>query len=176
MVFPGVQKRTWTRAKEVREYYFHRFYDFQPDLNMENPAVREEIRRIMGFWLALGVAGFRLDAVPFIIEKPGRTAARSRCGSSTSRTCASFLQWRAATPCCSARRTCCRKRSQTYLSEQRRAPHDVQLLGQPARSSTRWPPQMRARSARRCARPASCRATASGRSSSATTTSSTSAG
>jgi maltose alpha-D-glucosyltransferase/alpha-amylase len=70
MVFPGVQKTTWTRDSEAREWYFHRFYDFQPDLNMANPRVREEVRRIMGFWLQLGVAGFRVDAVPFIIEKP----------------------------------------------------------------------------------------------------------
>jgi maltose alpha-D-glucosyltransferase / alpha-amylase len=70
MVFPGVQHRTWTYDKERREYYFHRFYEHQPDLNMDNPAVRAEIRRIMGFWLELGVAGFRVDAVPFIIERP----------------------------------------------------------------------------------------------------------
>jgi Alpha amylase, catalytic domain len=54
MVFPGVQKSTWTYDKEAREYYFHRFYEFQPDLNMHNPAVRTEIRRIMGYWLELG--------------------------------------------------------------------------------------------------------------------------
>jgi maltose alpha-D-glucosyltransferase/alpha-amylase len=70
MVFPGVQQSTWTYDKEAGEYYFHRFYDFQPDLNMQNPAVRTEIRRIMGYWLELGVAGFRVDAVPFIIETP----------------------------------------------------------------------------------------------------------
>jgi maltose alpha-D-glucosyltransferase / alpha-amylase len=67
-VFPGVQKSTWTRDKQAREYYFHRFYDFQPDLNISRPAVREEIERIMGFWLQLGVTGFRIDAVPFLIE------------------------------------------------------------------------------------------------------------
>jgi maltose alpha-D-glucosyltransferase/alpha-amylase len=74
MVFPGVQTATWTRDKEAGEYYFHRFYDYQPDLNVDNPEVRTEIRRIMGFWLELGVAGFRVDAVPFIIESmlPGK--------------------------------------------------------------------------------------------------------
>src|SRR5690606_25052142 len=70
MVFPGVQKGTWTYAKSIREYYFHRFYQFQPDLNVGNPEVRREIRRIMGYWMELGVAGFRIDAVPFIIETP----------------------------------------------------------------------------------------------------------
>ena len=71
MVFPGVQKTTWTRDERARKFYFHRFYDHQPDLNTDNPAVREEIQRIMGFWLELGVSGFRMDAVPFLIEKKG---------------------------------------------------------------------------------------------------------
>jgi maltose alpha-D-glucosyltransferase / alpha-amylase len=70
MVFPGVQKSTWTYDREARAYYFHRFYEHQPDLNTANPEVRAEIRRVMSFWLELGVAGFRVDAVPFIIETP----------------------------------------------------------------------------------------------------------
>ena len=68
MVFPGHQESTWTWDPEARAYYFHRFFDFQPDVNVENPEVREEIRRIMGYWLQLGVAGFRIDAVPFLLE------------------------------------------------------------------------------------------------------------
>jgi maltose alpha-D-glucosyltransferase/alpha-amylase len=71
MVFPGVQKTTWTYDDVAGEYYFHRFYDFQPDLNTENPDVRTEIQRIMGFWLQLGVSGFRVDAVPFVIQTKG---------------------------------------------------------------------------------------------------------
>lgn len=69
MVFPGEQKETWTWHEEAQAWYYHRFYDFQPDLNIDNPEVREEILRIIAFWLQLGVAGFRLDAVPFIIEQ-----------------------------------------------------------------------------------------------------------
>jgi maltose alpha-D-glucosyltransferase/alpha-amylase len=68
MVFPGVQKATWTKDMEAGAYYYHRFYEFQPDLNMDNPDVRTEVRRIMGYWLQMGVAGFRMDAVPFVIE------------------------------------------------------------------------------------------------------------
>lgn len=68
VVFPDVQQTTWTYDREAREYYFHRFYHFQPDLNTQHPAVRTEIQRIMGFWLELGVSGFRVDAVPFVIE------------------------------------------------------------------------------------------------------------
>jgi maltose alpha-D-glucosyltransferase/alpha-amylase len=69
MVFPGVQKATWTRDRRAGEYYFHRFYEFQPDLDTSQPEFRREIMRIMGFWLQLGVSGFRMDAVPFLIEK-----------------------------------------------------------------------------------------------------------
>ncbi len=70
MVFPGHQKSTWTRDEVANAYYYHRFYEFQPDLNTTNPEVREEIRRILGYWIELGVAGFRVDAVPFILEVP----------------------------------------------------------------------------------------------------------
>ncbi|TKK66005.1 trehalose synthase [Ilyomonas limi] len=68
VVFPGVQKSTWTYDKKAKAYYFHRFYHFQPDLNMDNEDVRTEVRRIMGYWLQLGIAGFRIDALPFMIE------------------------------------------------------------------------------------------------------------
>ena len=68
MVFPGFQESTWTYDEKAKAWYYHRFYDFQPDLAADNPDVREEMRRIMGYWLELGVAGFRVDAVPFIIE------------------------------------------------------------------------------------------------------------
>jgi len=71
MVFPGVQTTTWTRDKLAGQYYFHRFYNFQPDLNTQNPVVQEEIRKIMGFYLQLGVCGFRMDAMPFVIQSKG---------------------------------------------------------------------------------------------------------
>ncbi|HEX3129665.1 MAG TPA: alpha-amylase family protein [Thermoanaerobaculia bacterium] len=72
MVFPGYQDAVWTWDEAAGEYYFHRFYAHQPDLNISNPRVREEICRIMGFWLELGVSGFRLDAAPFLIEMKGQ--------------------------------------------------------------------------------------------------------
>src|ERR1700742_583675 len=77
MVFPGEQDETWTYHETAGAWYFHRFYDFQPDLNISNPRVREEIKKIASFWLQLGVAGFRMDAVPFLIEETtadGKTA------------------------------------------------------------------------------------------------------
>lgn len=68
MVFPGVQESTWTYDRTAKAYYFHRFYKHQPDLNMENPKVRQEICKVIGFWLQLGVSGFRVDAAPFLLE------------------------------------------------------------------------------------------------------------
>jgi maltose alpha-D-glucosyltransferase/alpha-amylase len=75
MVFPGVQKSTWSYDSVARAWYLHRFYEFQPDLNTAHPEVQQEIRRIMGYWLAVGINGFRVDAVPF---KIGRAACRER--------------------------------------------------------------------------------------------------
>jgi len=68
IVFPGYQDNIWTFDRKAGAWYYHRFYDFQPDLNFANPMVREEIRKIMGFWLQMGVSGFRVDALPFLIE------------------------------------------------------------------------------------------------------------
>jgi maltose alpha-D-glucosyltransferase / alpha-amylase len=93
MVCPGVQKETWTRDEVAGEYYFHRFYRFQPDLNTENPDVRTEIQRIMGFWLQLGVCGFRMDAVPFLISRKG-AHVRAHKDYELLHQMRDFLQWR----------------------------------------------------------------------------------
>ena len=92
MVFPGVQKAVWTRDSVAKAYYHHRFYDFQPDLNMANAHVRAEVRRIMGYWLQLGVDGFRVDAVPFILEPRPKSQKLSFEYLAEMR---QFLQWRA---------------------------------------------------------------------------------
>jgi maltose alpha-D-glucosyltransferase/alpha-amylase len=68
VVFPGEQRETWTWDTEAQAWYFHRFYDFQPDLNWANPAVRDEIKKVMAFWLQVGASGFRIDAAPFVLE------------------------------------------------------------------------------------------------------------
>jgi maltose alpha-D-glucosyltransferase/alpha-amylase len=95
MVFPGVQKSTWTYDKEARAYYFHRFYDFQPDLNTSNAHVQAEILKIMGFWVQLGVSGFRMDAVPFVISTKGADVTRPVEQYDMLRGLREFLQWRA---------------------------------------------------------------------------------
>lgn len=94
MVFPGVQEATWTYDKKAKAWYFHRFYNFQPDLNMNNPEVRAEINRIVGFWLELGVSGFRVDAVPFMLETPAPGPKKPDYMFSYLRELRRFLQWR----------------------------------------------------------------------------------
>jgi trehalose synthase len=71
VVFPGDQTGVWTFDTEAGQYYLHRFYRHQPDLNIANPAVRNEIAKVIGFWLAQGLSGFRVDAVPFLLELQG---------------------------------------------------------------------------------------------------------
>ncbi|HEX3571272.1 MAG TPA: alpha-amylase family protein [Acidobacteriaceae bacterium] len=96
VVFPGVQKSTWDYDQEARAYYFHRFYKFQPDLNTSHPEVQAEILKIMGFWLQLGVSGFRMDAVPFVIAtKGGRVTDKTLVEQyDMLREFAQFLTWR----------------------------------------------------------------------------------
>jgi maltose alpha-D-glucosyltransferase/alpha-amylase len=94
VVFPGVQKSTWTYDKEARAWYFHRFYDFQPDLNTSNPHVQAEILKIMGAWIQLGVSGFRMDAVPFVIATKGPKVRTPVEQYDMLRSFREFLQWR----------------------------------------------------------------------------------
>jgi maltose alpha-D-glucosyltransferase/alpha-amylase len=71
LVFPDEESSNWEWDEQAGQYYLHRFYRHQPDLNIANPRVREEIRKIVGFWLELGLVGFRVDAVPFLLETDG---------------------------------------------------------------------------------------------------------
>ena len=71
LVFPDEENSNWEFDKQSGEYFLHRFYKHQPDLNVANPQVRDEIQKIIGFWLELGLSGFRVDAVPFLLETQG---------------------------------------------------------------------------------------------------------
>ncbi|HVM24139.1 MAG TPA: alpha-amylase family protein [Candidatus Limnocylindrales bacterium] len=71
VIFPGKQDSIWSYDRSAKRWYMHRFMSFQPDLNINNPAVRDEIHKVIGFWLELGLSGFRIDAVPFLIEQEG---------------------------------------------------------------------------------------------------------
>lgn len=67
-IFPPQQEGIWTYIDSVKGWYLHRFYSHQPDLNVGNPNVRAEMKKIVQFWLELGVSGFRVDAVPYLVE------------------------------------------------------------------------------------------------------------
>ena len=73
VVFPDAEDSIWTYDDKAGQYYLHHFYSHQPDLNIGNPTVRDEIAKVIGFWLELGVDGFRMDAVPFLLETGGIT-------------------------------------------------------------------------------------------------------
>jgi maltose alpha-D-glucosyltransferase/alpha-amylase len=74
VVFPDQENSNWAYDRKARRWYLHRFYSHQPDLNVANPEVRDEIAQVAGFWLEQGLSGFRLDAVPFLIEPTGMPA------------------------------------------------------------------------------------------------------
>lgn len=69
-MFPGQEDGVWEWDERTEQYYLHSFYRHQPDLNVENPRVRDELAKVMGFWLELGVSGFRVDAVPSFVSDP----------------------------------------------------------------------------------------------------------
>ena len=73
--FPDQETSVWTFDERAGQYYLHRFYKYQPDLNVTNPRVRDEIIKVVGFWLELGLSGFRVDAVPFLLETIGAADA-----------------------------------------------------------------------------------------------------
>ena len=71
IIFLDTEQSNWAWDPVSKAYYWHRFFSHQPDLNYDNPAVREEIWNVMRFWLEMGVDGFRVDAVPYLIEREG---------------------------------------------------------------------------------------------------------
>jgi trehalose synthase len=77
VVFPDQEDSIWQLEEKTGEWYLHKFYKTQPDLNVANPRVRDEIAKVMGFWLQLGLDGFRVDAVPFLLETAGIAEAEA---------------------------------------------------------------------------------------------------
>nr|CAD6602781.1 maltose alpha-D-glucosyltransferase [Rhizobium sp. Khangiran2] len=71
IIFLDTEKSNWTWDPVAGAYYWHRFYSHQPDLNFDNPAVLDELLEVMRFWLETGIDGFRLDAIPYLIEREG---------------------------------------------------------------------------------------------------------
>lgn len=71
IIFQDFEASNWTWDPVAQQYYWHRFFHHQPDLNYDNPLVQEEIFKILDYWCAMGVDGFRLDAVPYLFEREG---------------------------------------------------------------------------------------------------------
>jgi maltose alpha-D-glucosyltransferase / alpha-amylase len=71
IIFTDTEKSNWSWDAEARAFYWHRFFSHQPDLNFDNPRVIAELEEVMRFWLDLGVDGFRLDAIPYLVEREG---------------------------------------------------------------------------------------------------------
>ncbi len=71
IIFQDFEASNWTYDPVAGQYFWHRFYHHQPDLNFENPAVHQALRDVLDFWLGMGVDGLRLDAVPYLYEEEG---------------------------------------------------------------------------------------------------------
>jgi len=71
IIFLDTEPSNWTWDEKTKQYYWHRFYASQPDLNFDNPKVQEEMLNIARFWLDMGIDGFRADAVPYLFEREG---------------------------------------------------------------------------------------------------------
>jgi len=71
IIFTDTETSNWTFDPVAKAYYWHRFFSHQPDLNFDNPRVMEAVLQIMRFWLDMGVDGFRLDAIPYLVEREG---------------------------------------------------------------------------------------------------------
>ncbi|MEN6393475.1 MAG: maltose alpha-D-glucosyltransferase [Anaerolineaceae bacterium] len=69
IIFVDTEKSNWTWDEQACQYFWHRFYSSQPDLNFDNPRVQQEIIDIMDYWLSMGIDGFRVDAVPYLFER-----------------------------------------------------------------------------------------------------------
>jgi maltose alpha-D-glucosyltransferase / alpha-amylase len=78
IIFPDTERSNWAWDPAVQAYYWHRFFHHQPDLNYDNPAVLREMLQVLDFWLDMGVDGFRLDAVPYLVEREGTNCENLR--------------------------------------------------------------------------------------------------
>jgi maltose alpha-D-glucosyltransferase/alpha-amylase len=78
IVFPDAEDSNWDYDEVAGKWFLHRFYSHMPDLNIANPRVRDEITKVVGYWLELGLSGFRVDAAPFVIEQTGTEAERDQ--------------------------------------------------------------------------------------------------
>jgi maltose alpha-D-glucosyltransferase/alpha-amylase len=74
IIFTDTERSNWAYDEGSKQYYWHRFYSSQPDLNYDNPRVRDEMIKVLHYWLDMGIDGFRADAVPYLYEREGTTS------------------------------------------------------------------------------------------------------
>ena len=109
IIFLDSEVSNWSWDPVAKAYYWHRFYACQPDLNFDNPRVIDEIKDILNFWLDLGVDGFRLDAVPYLVERDGTNGENLRETHGILKLIRAEVERPARTACCWPRRTSRRK-------------------------------------------------------------------
>jgi maltose alpha-D-glucosyltransferase/alpha-amylase len=105
VIFHDFESSNWSWDSVAGEYYWHRFYSHQPDLNYRNPAVVRAIARVLDFWLHLGVDGLRLDAVPYLLEAEGTMSENLAQTHAVLKRLRRHVDER--TCCRRSRRTCC---------------------------------------------------------------------
>ena len=74
IIFRDFEPSNWSWDPVAKQYYWHRFFSHQPDLNFDNPKIQEEIFRLLDYWMAMGVDGLRLDAIPYLFEREGTSS------------------------------------------------------------------------------------------------------
>ena len=105
IIFLDYEKSNWTYDPLRKEYFWHRFFDHQPDLNYDNPQVQRAMLRVIQFWIDQGADAIRVDAPPYLYEREGPAAKTCRKRTPTSNGCAPLWKPTPPGPCCSPRRT-----------------------------------------------------------------------
>ncbi len=171
IIFIDTEPSNWTWDPVAGQYYWHRFFSHQPDLNFDNPEVQEAMLNVLRFWLDLGIDGFRLDAVPYLYERDGTN------GENLPETHAYLKRVRAEVDARYPDRVLLAEANQwpedvvALLRRRRRVPHGVPLPGDAAHVHGRCAARRRSRSSRSSTGRPRFRTSRSGDSSSGTTTS-----
>ena len=122
IIFIDTEVSNWTFDPVREQFYWHRFFSHQPDLNYENPEVRDAMLEVLRFWLDVGLDGFRLDAVPYLFEEEGTNCENLPARTSTSSVCGQRSTSTTPTGCCSRRRISGRKTLSPTLATGTSAP------------------------------------------------------
>ena len=171
IIFLDSEVSNWTWDPVAKAYYWHRFYACQPDLNFDNPLVMREVKDILNFWLDLGVDGFRLDAVPYLVERDGTNSENLRETHSVLKLIRAEVERRRPDCVLLAEANQPPESTLQLFRRRRRVPHGVSLSADAAAVHGVGAGRLRRRSSTSSSRPATCPRAANGRCSCATMTS-----